>query len=166
MQSDAPNLAILYSKGFQVKILTCNTIFPMCINLRGLFTVWKFSCVISKNLLIAFHFIEPYSTLLTVFYVSSPTQHLVEMNFSNINILLSILIVKIKAEVEENNEQVKKAGREGKLFSLFSIVTFKNTGCRSTSGTTGSGINRNGTCYTNTECQNKGGTSAGNCAAG
>ena len=88
------------------------------------------------------------------------------MNFLNIIILLSILIVKIKAEVEENNEQVKKSGREGKLFSLFSIVTFKNTGCRSTSGTTGSGINRNGTCYTNTECQNKGGTSAGNCAAG
>jgi len=60
----------------------------------------------------------------------------------------------------------KSSKRDQKVFSLFSIVTFKNSGCRSTSGTTGSGINRNGTCYTSTECQNKGGTAAGNCAAG
>ena len=52
------------------------------------------------------------------------------------------------------------------VFSLFSVVTFKNSGCRSTSGTTGSGVNRNGTCYTRTECQNKGGTAGGSCAAG
>ena len=51
------------------------------------------------------------------------------------------------------------------MFSLFSVVTFKNSGCRSTSGTTGSGVNRNGTCYTRTECQNKGGTAGGSCAA-
>ena len=38
----------------------------------------------------------------------------------------------------------KSSKRDQKVFSLFSIVTFKNTGCRSTSGTTGSGINRNG----------------------
>ena len=52
------------------------------------------------------------------------------------------------------------------MFSLFSVVTFKNSGCLSTSGTTGSGVNRNGTCYTRTECQNKGGTAGGSCAAG
>ena len=38
----------------------------------------------------------------------------------------------------------KSSKRDQKVFSLFSIVTFKNSGCRSTSGTTGSGINRNG----------------------
>ena len=78
--------------------------------------------------------------------------------------------------------------RDQKLYSLFSIVTFKNAGCKTTSGTTGSGVNRNGksllklecllgrithlskhflgTCYTSSECLNKGGTSSGGCAAG
>eukprot|EP00095_Tigriopus_kingsejongensis_P002419 maker-scaffold1151_size58901-snap-gene-0.10 protein:Tk02419 transcript:maker-scaffold1151_size58901-snap-gene-0.10-mRNA-1 annotation:"hypothetical protein X777_11146" len=59
--------------------------------------------------------------------------------------------------------------REGKVFSLFNIVKFNNGGCRSTStissGGTGS-TNRNGTCFTATECANKGGTVAGACAAG
>ena len=41
-------------------------------------------------------------------------------------------------------EKDKGARRDEKLFSLFSIVTFKNSGCQSSSGTTGSGINRNG----------------------
>ena len=27
-------------------------------------------------------------------------------------------------------------------------------------------VNRNGTCYTTTECSSKGGTASGNCAAG
>jgi len=58
------------------------------------------------------------------------------------------------------------AKKEGKAFSLFSVVTFKNEPCVSTSGTTGSGVNRNGTCYTSTECDEKGGTSSGNCASG
>ena len=44
------------------------------------------------------------------------------------------------------NELIKDKGskRDQKLFSLFSVVTFKNSGCQSSSGTTGSGINRNG----------------------
>ncbi len=49
------------------------------------------------------------------------------------------------------------------VFSLFSIVTFKNDGCASSSG---SSTTRNGTCYTATECSNKGGTASGNCASG
>lgn len=57
--------------------------------------------------------------------------------------------------------------KEGKVFSLFSIVSFKNQGCRSQSGTTGfTASNRNGTCYTSTECSSKGGQASGNCAAG
>ena len=45
------------------------------------------------------------------------------------------------------------------VFSLFSIVSFKNKGCRATTG-------YNGTCYTSTECASKSGTASGNCAAG
>jgi len=50
--------------------------------------------------------------------------------------------------------------RNKKLLSLFSIVTFPNQGCASMDAS------RNGTCYTSTECQNKGGLKSGNCAAG
>lgn len=46
------------------------------------------------------------------------------------------------------------------VFSLFSIVTFKNEGCRSDN------LGKNGTCYTFTECSNLGGSASGNCAAG
>ena len=49
--------------------------------------------------------------------------------------------------------------RDKKLFSLFSVVTFKNDGCSSSSS-------RNGTCYTSSECLSKGGLAKGNCAAG
>jgi len=51
--------------------------------------------------------------------------------------------------------------RNGRVFSLFSIVQFPNTACRSTSGTYS-----NGTCYTSGECSSKGGSAQGNCAAG
>merc|ERR1712123_153977 len=51
--------------------------------------------------------------------------------------------------------------RKGRVFSLFSIVQFPNTACRSTSGTYS-----NGTCYTAGECSSKGGSAQGNCAAG
>lgn len=55
----------------------------------------------------------------------------------------------------------KESGqRDKKLFSLFSIVTFKNQACSSLDPL------RNGTCFTSTECQNKGGVKSGNCAAG
>jgi len=50
--------------------------------------------------------------------------------------------------------------KDKKVFSLFSIVTFPNAGCASQDAS------RNGTCYTSSECQNKGGTTSGNCAAG
>ena len=53
------------------------------------------------------------------------------------------------------------------VFSLFNVVSFKNEGCRSNSGTTGiSGVNRNGTCYTSSQCRNKGGSASGSCASG
>jgi len=58
----------------------------------------------------------------------------------------------------------EKTQRDGKVFSLFSIVTFPNSGCASQS-VTGSRA-RNGTCFTATECTEKGGQVSGNCAAG
>jgi len=57
--------------------------------------------------------------------------------------------------------------RDGKVFSLFSVVQFKNNPCTSndkiSSGTTD---NRNGTCVTSSECIDRGGSAKGNCAAG
>merc|ERR1711963_739133 len=55
--------------------------------------------------------------------------------------------------------------KDEKAFSLFSVVTFKNEDCQSQSQTMMNGP-RNGTCYTSTECTDKGGTAEGNCASG
>jgi len=65
------------------------------------------------------------------------------------------------AKQEPNN-------REKKMFSLFSVVTFKNEACTSTSSISSASTDyRNGTCVTSSECVNrKGGHSKGNCAAG
>merc|ERR1712018_1101276 len=70
-----------------------------------------------------------------------------------------LFCILIQGSFQEENEQ-----RDGKVFSLFSIVTFPNSGCSSQS-TTGNKA-RNGTCFTSTECSDKGGTVSGNCAAG
>jgi len=51
--------------------------------------------------------------------------------------------------------------RDGKAFSLFSIVQFPNQQCTGASSTT-----TYGTCYTSSECSAKGGSADGNCAAG
>jgi len=51
--------------------------------------------------------------------------------------------------------------KKGKVFSLFSVVTFPNSQCTAKSDTT-----TYGTCFTATECTSKSGTTDGNCAAG
>eukprot|EP00094_Tigriopus_californicus_P013726 TCALIF_13282-PA protein Name:"Protein of unknown function" AED:0.22 eAED:0.30 QI:0/0.88/0.7/1/0.77/0.9/10/0/349 len=51
--------------------------------------------------------------------------------------------------------------RQGRLFSLFNIVTFKQGECTVVSDTTMSG-----TCMTSTECVSNGGAADGNCASG
>jgi len=56
---------------------------------------------------------------------------------------------------------VQQLNRTGKTFSLFSIVQFPNQVCIASSSTT-----TQGTCYTSSECTEKGGTGDGNCAAG
>jgi len=55
----------------------------------------------------------------------------------------------------------ERTEKTGKAFSLFSIVQFPNEGCTASSSAT-----TYGTCYTATECTEKGGTADGNCAAG
>merc|ERR1719510_2137715 len=52
----------------------------------------------------------------------------------------------------------EKRGRDGKLLSLFNVVTFPNDACDAGS--------KNGTCYTTEECSKKGGTNDGSCASG
>ena len=53
------------------------------------------------------------------------------------------------------------------VFSLFTVVNFKNEPCQSTDSlSSGSTPYRNGTCFTSSECQSKGGSSKGGCAAG
>lgn len=56
------------------------------------------------------------------------------------------------------------ADKQSKHFSLFSVVTFQNTECTSESSLTGGATQ--GTCFTSTECSDKGGTQSGNCASG
>merc|ERR1712038_116062 len=51
--------------------------------------------------------------------------------------------------------------RKDRMFSLFNVVKFKNSGCQSKST-----ADLQGVCYTKTECEDGGGTVDGNCAAG
>ena len=66
------------------------------------------------------------------------------------NWILLFMILGLSTWVNANQKVIndlpkeKSYKRDQKLYSLFSIVTFKNAGCKTTSGTTGSGVNRNG----------------------
>jgi len=82
-----------------------------------------------------------------------------EMKMNSFISGLTLLLLVLGATLAKDGLQ-----RKGKLFSLFNTVTFKNEACPSTA-TTSNG-NRNGTCYTNSECSNKKGSAQGSCAAG
>jgi len=56
------------------------------------------------------------------------------------------------------------SAKQPKDFSLFSVVTFQNKECTTDTSLTGGATQ--GTCYSSTECTNKGGTKSGNCASG
>jgi len=66
-------------------------------------------------------------------------------------LLMMMVVVVVRAEEQESRTQ--------KALSIFTVVKFPNTAC--SSATTG----RNGTCYTTSECQAKGGSSSGSCAS-
>jgi len=55
--------------------------------------------------------------------------------------------------------------KKEKNLAIFNVVKFKNEPCVSTSSTMNNG-NRNGTCYTSEECEERGGRAEGNCAMG
>jgi len=79
------------------------------------------------------------------------------MTTSSIAWKFTLLVVAFSS-VSAVEESVPK--RDQKQLSLFSIVTFQNLDCKSQDS------GRNGTCYTSTECGDKGGKKSGNCAAG
>jgi len=66
-------------------------------------------------------------------------------------LMMMMMVVMVIAEEQETRTQ--------KALSIFTVVKFPNTAC--SSATTG----RNGTCYTTSECQAKGGSSSGSCAS-
>merc|ERR1719431_2204937 len=66
-------------------------------------------------------------------------------------LMMMVVVAVVRAEEQENRTQ--------KALSIFTVVKFPNTAC--SSATTG----RNGTCYTTSECQAKGGSSSGSCAS-
>merc|ERR1712223_923586 len=90
-----------------------------------------------------------------LFHVNHSSCKLLTYNMKWALLILSVLPCIIALDLAP--EKVADASREGKVFSLFSVVTFPNSGCTSQSGTTG---------FTATECSDKGGTASGNCAAG
>ena len=51
-----------------------------------------------------------------------------------------------------------QAERDGKVLSVFNVVTFPNSACGASNG-------YNGTCFTASECEAKGGTASGTCAS-
>lgn len=57
------------------------------------------------------------------------------------------------------NGDVRQARQRRALLPVFQIVNFPNDPCDG-------GSNRNGTCYTAEECDDKGGTNSGSCASG
>jgi len=89
--------------------------------------------------------------------------------FLNLNLALAFRKESVQAPANEDKTSGNTEGnRDGKLFSLFSIVQFKNEACTSsqTLANTLDSRSRNGTCFSSTECRDKGGQAAGGCAAG
>merc|ERR1712241_845325 len=70
--------------------------------------------------------------------------------------VLGLLILGLSYVRTETSDE-----KQGKVFSLFSVVTFPNSQCTAKSDTT-----EYGTCYTASECSSLGGITDGNCAAG
>jgi len=78
------------------------------------------------------------------------------------NLLLACAYLALVAVVLVNSKSGED--KSAKHFSLFSVVTFQNTECTSDTSVTGGATE--GTCYTSTECSDKGGSKYGNCASG
>ena len=69
-------------------------------------------------------------------------------------VVLSLFLLQ---DAAANDDQ--DAGSRGeKALSVFNVVTFPNSACGASNG-------YNGTCYTSSECEAKGGTASGTCAS-
>merc|ERR1711899_324847 len=84
------------------------------------------------------------------------------ISYNHIVLVLVLICCNFIDNINADNSKTETAQqRNGKVFSLFSIVSFPNDGCASQS-VQGSKP-RNGTCFTSTECNEKGGTVSGVC---
>lgn len=72
--------------------------------------------------------------------------------------LTAVVLISMSCACAMTEEVVN---RQGKVFSLFSVVNFKNDQC-----TASSSSSLKGTCMTAEECSSAGGSSDGNCASG
>ena len=76
-------------------------------------------------------------------------------------LFFSALIFNVLSAEDANQEESSgniDSSRKGKVLSVFNVVTFPNDACGAANG-------YNGTCYTASECESKGGTSSGTCAS-
>ena len=73
-------------------------------------------------------------------------------------ILTVLFISEALAEEAASSNATSDSSRDGKVLSVFNVVTFPNSACGATNG-------YNGTCYTASECTTKGGTASGTCAS-
>jgi len=69
-------------------------------------------------------------------------------------IVLSLFLLQAAAA----NDDQEATSRGEKALSVFNVVTFPNSACGASNG-------YNGTCYTSSECEAKGGTASGTCAS-
>merc|ERR1711988_611098 len=76
------------------------------------------------------------------------------------NIVFIICLAAATAEVAQKNatSRQERQEREERVLSVFNVVTFPNSACGASNG-------YNGTCYTSSECEAKGGTASGTCAS-
>lgn len=84
------------------------------------------------------------------------------MNYFTLYSIIFVCVGQAFAEVldDENLDKFESLPeKKQRQFSLFSVVTFKNSEC------TAKAAGIAGVCFTSTECSAKGGTSDGNCAA-
>merc|ERR550532_1615270 len=71
---------------------------------------------------------------------------------------IGLCIILSTAYLIEGKIEGSSNAREGKILPLFQVISFPNDLCAGTS--------KNGTCYTEQECSNSGGTTDGTCANG
>merc|ERR1711884_221542 len=92
---------------------------------------------------------------------SEPSTSTLKMSW---RIVIALMFASAAMAQEDTNlsikdaEGVSKNDREGKFFSVFQIVKFKNGMCTTSTGDAG-------TCYTEAECAAAGGTASGPCAS-